>query len=113
MTADAQSGAPYTIVDYAHGADTEAVTAGTSNSGMAICVTGYESHQPPCLQPLAPALRELAEITGGKPVDIEFAITATGTVIIFQVRPIVMKSPRHKIVGFGFPYLIEKRATML
>ncbi|MCF1484087.1 MULTISPECIES: PEP-utilizing enzyme [Rhizobium/Agrobacterium group] len=107
MTADAQSGAPYTIVDYAHGADTEAVTAGTSNSGMAICVTGYESHLPPCLQPLAPALRELAEITGGKPVDIEFAITATGTVIIFQVRPIVMKSPRHKVVGFGFPYLIE------
>ncbi len=107
MTADAQSGAPYTIIDYVHGSDTEAVTAGTANSGTAICVTGRETRLPACLHPLAPALRELAELTGGRPIDVEFAITAGGKAVVFQVRPIVMQTPRHGVVGFGFPHLIE------
>mmetsp|Transcript_18343 Transcript_18343/g.29472 ORF Transcript_18343/g.29472 Transcript_18343/m.29472 type:complete len:802 (+) Transcript_18343:50-2455(+) len=107
MTADAQSGAPYTIVDYANGEDTEAITIGNSNSGMAICVTGREQHLPDNLGPLAPVLKELSELTGGKPIDIEFAITGDGTVVVFQVRPIVMQTPRHGVVASGFKHLID------
>jgi phosphohistidine swiveling domain-containing protein len=106
MTADAQSGSPYTIIDYALGSDTEAITIGNTNSRMAICVTGHEHHLPKNLLPLAPALNELADLTDGKPIDIEFAITEKGTVIVFQVRPIVMQTPRHAVVSFGFPSLI-------
>lgn len=107
MTADAQSGAPYTIINYAIGHDTEAVTSGAESTQKFIFLNGHYDRIEGPLKPLAPVLHELNKICHSLPIDVEFAITERGDVIVFQLRPIVLNTIRHDSLRDSFPKLVD------
>ena len=71
---DANSGAAYVCINWADSDDTEAVTAG--KKGLKYCqISSTGKHVPPEHKQVFDLVREVYKITGGTPVDIEFAIT--------------------------------------
>lgn len=92
MTADAQTGAPYVIINYSVGANTQTVTSGEQFTKSFVFIGGHVDNLPVLLQPIIPVLLEIKELTNNKPVDIEFSISTDALVTVFQIRPIVMRN---------------------
>ncbi|MFD7666054.1 PEP-utilizing enzyme [Streptomyces sp. NPDC059788] len=89
---DPSSGAPYTVVNWSEDERTDTVTGGRRSPGLHISYgAAYDSAvQAPC--PLVAAvwrlLAQLTELTGEPRLDIEFAQTTTGELILLQARPV-------------------------
>jgi glutamine kinase len=95
FTAEPSSGAPYLIVNYRDGTDTSAVTSGRANN----LKTFYcWRDSPPPAHPMLAALRalaaELESLLHLEALDFEFAYTTDAACVLFQVRPLVLRTPR-------------------
>lgn len=91
FTADAGSGAPYYVVQWAEGPDTAAVTAGQASRKY----SRHKAAVTPVPQKLAGIfrmLRELEELFPETPLDVEFAVDGEG-VVLLQVRRLVLTCP--------------------
>jgi phosphohistidine swiveling domain-containing protein len=90
LTADLDTLAPYYVVNYQEGGQTDAVTSGRSNARTFICFKddGAEARAPGVLAAVVRACRELEQLFERPHLDIEFAVSPAGDVIILQVRPI-------------------------
>lgn len=93
-------GAPWTVVNFAHGADTASITGGTSREHHTLVVRRAVLDADPApaalaSSPVAPVVRTLTEIEsllGLDALDVEFALDTAGVVHVLQVRPLVLGS---------------------
>lgn len=86
------SGAPYILINYDdHSGSTSSVTSGVTNDLKAYCHYRYSSILPPDpLDKVVSLVVELEALLQMNNLDIEFAITQSGELFVFQVRPLVM-----------------------
>lgn len=97
FTKDPSTAAPYYIINYETQGDTEAVTSGKKGSVLHTQIISKSTLFPENLNfaHLIQLARELEHLYQTDALDIEFAITQTGQVYLFQVRPLVgeVKTP--------------------
>lgn len=86
FTRDLQRNRPYYLVNYEDNGSTDAVTSGSG--GKSLWISRDTETLPQPWRSLIEAVREIERILDGMILDIEFAITRTGEVVIFQVRPL-------------------------
>jgi hypothetical protein len=90
---DPATGSPYRVVNYALGADTAVVTGGSGQARTFVAALGVQD-VPTDVRKVLALLDELQSLFPGRPLDIEYAITAPGdTLHLLQVRPLVMHQP--------------------
>ncbi|CAN5530551.1 hypothetical protein BH11BAC1_BH11BAC1_11480 [soil metagenome] len=95
FTADLESGSPYYIINYDdRTGSTDSVTSGKYN-GLKTYIyfkdTPFEpKHE--LLKGIIDAARELEVLTASSELDIEFAVTTSRQIVIFQVRPLNVRS---------------------
>lgn len=94
LTTRSLGDSPYYVITYAEGEDTAAVTSGSGSH--VVKISRHSVHVPPRFQPLMAAVYELERLLPGKPLDIEFGITRTGQVLLFQVRALVLPHGTHE-----------------
>jgi len=94
FTRDPSNGSYYNIINYDDQSnDTASVTSGKTND----LKTYYHSNDAPLpkinwLSSLLLLLKELKELFKNDALDIEFALDQAGTLFLFQIRPLIMKS---------------------
>lgn len=88
FTRDLQRNRPYYLVNYEDNGSTDAVTSGSGGRSLWISRDTESEALSALWRPLIEAVREIERILDGMLLDIEFAITGTGEVVIFQVRPL-------------------------
>lgn len=103
LTRTLDQGAPWMVVEYADGSDTEQVTSGGSDGTRALFI-----HRPQItpqiaapphggaalsefrrLSPVLAAVAEVESLLGHDSLDVEFAVDSAGVVHLLQVRPAV------------------------
>ncbi|MEU3273194.1 PEP-utilizing enzyme [Saccharomonospora sp. NPDC006951] len=96
------SGAPYRVVEWTAGAETDEVTSGRSEVRTWYYLEAGRARIPsPVLAGLPPLVDELTELTKGVPFEFEFGITRDRIVVLFQVRPLVNVRPRISRAAHG------------
>ncbi|MFE4948942.1 PEP-utilizing enzyme [Leifsonia sp. NPDC056665] len=87
MTCDPLTGAPYFVVNYQEGSNTEAVTAGHQTSSWSM-LQGRDIDLPELASRVVDALEDLMAVTNERHLDVEFGVDTDLEVIVFQVRRI-------------------------
>jgi hypothetical protein len=90
FTADPATAAPYRVIEWVEGDDIAAVTAGRA-ARTAFRAKEAVTPVPPELSGVLELLVELESCFPGRLLDVEFAITAEGLVLL-QVRPLVLRN---------------------
>ena len=90
FTADLETSAPYYLINYDTTGSTDAITAGERGRQETVVVYKFGQALPrdEGLRALVTSLREIEAHTHLSSLDVEFAITSSNEVVIFQVRPI-------------------------
>ena len=90
FTCDINTGAPYYVINYSQDGSTSTVTGGrgTSLKTYVVYKNKLEYIQESFMVTLANALCELEQFCNNGYLDVEFAITNSNKIFIFQVRPI-------------------------
>lgn len=94
MTYDVERGAPYYVLNYDdESGRTESVTGGTgTNKAVLVFRHADEAFvESPRIRAILDVTAELEDICGDVPLDIEFAMTSAGEVVVFQVRRISLR----------------------
>jgi glutamine kinase len=87
FTRDIQQNRPYYLINYDDDGSTDSVTSGSG--GKTIWISHDQTKSLPSnWQQLIIAVKEIEALLDGMILDIEFAITRTGKIVIFQVRPL-------------------------
>ncbi|QLH05742.1 PEP/pyruvate-binding domain-containing protein [Nitrosopumilus ureiphilus] len=81
-------GSPYYVINYEDGGSTIGVTQGSVNNIIKIFRNANERTIPKKWKPLIDSIKELEQILFNSSLDIEFGISKSNKIIIFQVRPI-------------------------
>jgi phosphohistidine swiveling domain-containing protein len=95
-THEPTNGAPYTVVSWSEQPDTSVVTAGRPGDLRTWYGAARTGSGPPGPGPVAAVLEllaELREVTGEHRLDVEFAVTTDGTLVLLQARPLVCVAP--------------------
>lgn len=82
------NGGPYYVITYAEGNDTSAVTSGSRSRVLKVLRGAIEV--PGKFRKLLAAIYEIERLLPDIPLDIEFGLTHSGEVLIFQVRTLVL-----------------------
>ena len=103
LTRTLNRGAPWMVLEYAWGADTEQVTSGGSDGTQSLFVhrpqvgepirDGAASSELRRLSPVLEAVKEVELLLGHDALDVEFAVDDTDAVYLLQVRPAVAAMP--------------------
>lgn len=88
FTRDLQRNRLYYLVNYDDNGSTDSVTSGSGGKSLYISRDMGAEGLPPMWDCLLGAVREIERVLDGMILDIEFAITQSGEVVIFQVRPL-------------------------
>ena len=106
LTRSKGTGAPWITIEFNSNGDTAAVTTGTHSLTSQIQISrrvapGIIEHTPstglpPWVGKFLESLRELENLTFSDSLDVEFAVTDQGEVIVLQVRPIALATPMSK-----------------
>ena len=88
FTRDIQQNRPYYIINYDDSGLTDSVTGGSCSKNIAIAQNTQSESIPEDWKSLFVTIKELEKILSKMLLDIEFAITKKGKVVIFQVRPL-------------------------
>lgn len=99
LTRTLDRGAPWMVVEYADGSDTEQVTSGGSDGTRALFIHRRQIAEPSHggaalsefrrLSPVLDAVAEVESLLGHDSLDVEFAVDSAGVVHLLQVRPAV------------------------
>lgn len=97
FTANIENGAPYYIINYDDvSGSTESVTSGLEGRVIELFNQCEMQRIPDKWKGLISAIKELETIIPRTYLDIEFAVTSSDEVIIFQVRPLVIRTNSSK-----------------
>lgn len=88
FTRDIDSNLPYYLINYDDGSSTDSVTSGSRGSMVRILRRAAKKEPPRKWEKLLAVVGELESLLNRMVLDIEFAITSDGGVVIFQVRPL-------------------------
>ncbi len=95
-TREPTNGAPYTVVSWSEQPDTSVVTAGRPGdlrTWYGAARTGSGPRAPGPVPAVLELLAELREVTGEHRLDVEFAVTTDGTLVLLQARPLACVAP--------------------
>jgi glutamine kinase len=109
---DPSGGGPYLVVNWVEGAGTDAVTAGRVGGVNTWYGTAWGPDAP--LPGVRALVCELQELTGLDGVEIEFAVRSSGSLVLLQVRPLVVAAApvpvaEHRVVLEGVSSAIARR----
>jgi len=88
FTRDVRSNRPYYLINYDDSGSTDSVTSGMAGKSVWILRRTAKHNPPKEWKALLEAVQELESILKKMVLDIEFALTSDGQVVIFQVRPL-------------------------
>ena len=88
FTRDVRSNRPYYLINYDDSGSTDSVTSGMAGKSVWILRKTAKQNAPKKWAKLLEAVLELESILKKMVLDIEFALTEDGQVVIFQVRPL-------------------------
>ncbi|MCL2250042.1 MAG: PEP-utilizing enzyme [Oscillospiraceae bacterium] len=90
FTCDINTGAPYYIINYSEDGATTTVTDGTGKGLKSYVLYKRAPSKAHCksMEPIIRVLREIEDFCESDSLDVEFAVTLPGEVVIMQVRPI-------------------------
>jgi phosphoenolpyruvate synthase/pyruvate phosphate dikinase len=81
-------GSPYYTINYENGSSTENVTSGKINNTIKIFRNTARSKIPAKWRFLLESVKEIENTVGSDLLDIEFAITKSKDIVVFQARPL-------------------------
>ena len=99
--------APYFVINYEEGSATDGVTKGIVNNSIKLFRGTSSSVIPTKWKKLISSIKEIESITHSDFLDIEFGITKSNKIIIFQVRPITLEEHKIKNSTLKISKLIE------
>lgn len=110
FTRDLNTGAPYVTINYDDVSGlTDAVASGRGGGLKTVVACRHNPRVSEVLSPLLPAIREIESVTGRDALDIEFALTPAGEVLILQVRPMTFAESFEDGVSDGqFEHILQK-----
>ena len=85
-----ENGAPYYIINYEEGSSTEGVTQGKINNVIKIIRNVNPSKLEIFWSLLLRSVQEIESLINNNSLDIEFGISSSKEIIIFQVRPLTL-----------------------
>lgn len=88
FTRDLQRNRPYYLINYDDTGSTDSVTSGSGGKSLYISRDTDKDALSPKWRGLISAVQEIEQILEGMILDIEFAVTRSEEVVIFQVRPL-------------------------
>jgi glycerol-3-phosphate cytidylyltransferase-like family protein/phosphohistidine swiveling domain-containing protein len=86
FTRDIHQNRPYYLINYDDNGSTDSVTSGVGGKTIWIAHDTHKIESP--WRELIDGIREIENLLDGMVLDIEFAVTHQGKVVIFQVRPL-------------------------
>lgn len=110
FTRDIKQNRPYYVINYDDTGSTDSVTSGAGGKTIFVSrdIALGDLDQP--WGQLLDAVHELEEILNGITLDIEFAITTEGKIVIFQVRPLAANYRFKRIAKDETYYQLKNRA---
>ncbi len=115
LTRSLATGAPYYCINYdCANTVVDSVTSGLGVGLPAVVISRFQSERleqvSPHLMPVLCAVRELEQLLGYDKLDVEFALSKTGEVFVFQVRPITVDHSAFEIEDDCFRHQLESSA---
>lgn len=101
FTRDIQGNRPYYLINYDDQGSTDSVTSGRGGKTIWIVKNADIEELSGVWGDLIAAVQEIELFLNGMALDMEFAINASGEVIIFQVRPLVASYKQGKNIDDG------------
>ena len=93
------TGEEYISDNYTQSADTTAITSGNIDGFIRKCYTRasqvHSCHDEYCL-PISKVMAEISSVLQIEYLDVEYAIDLNDEIVIFQVRPLLIRNPRPK-----------------
>ncbi|MEK6862819.1 MAG: PEP/pyruvate-binding domain-containing protein, partial [Nanoarchaeota archaeon] len=109
FTKTLENGAPYYTVNYDDSTGfSDTVTKGLEYKTLTISKSCNPKNYPHQFYKLINAIQEIEKLLPDIPLDIEFAINKDNQVIIFQVRPLIIKSKSDDLTQENFEEIIDQ-----